>query len=38
MGPILFGLSQPMNDLSRGATYDDVLKTALVTAAQAQHS
>lgn len=32
IGPILLGLDKPVNDLSRGASADDILKTALVTA------
>lgn len=35
MGPILAGLNQPVNDLSRGCNVDDVYKTAIITAAQA---
>lgn len=32
VGPLLIGLNQPVNDLSRGATASDVLQTALFTA------
>lgn len=35
MGPILAGLNQPVNDLSRGCSSEDVYKTAIITAAQA---
>lgn len=35
MGPILAGLNQPVNDLSRGCSADDAYKTAIITAAQA---
>ena len=35
MGPILAGLNQPVNDLSRGCNKEDVYKTAIITAAQA---
>ncbi|WP_106495990.1 phosphate acetyltransferase [Lentibacillus sp. Marseille-P4043] len=36
VGPILQGLNQPVNDLSRGCSSDDVYKLALITAAQAE--
>lgn len=34
IGPILQGLNQPVNDLSRGCNVDDVYKLALITAMQ----
>jgi len=34
VGPILQGLNQPVNDLSRGCNTEDVYKLALITAAQ----
>ncbi len=34
VGPILAGLNQPVNDLSRGATVVDIYKTAIITATQ----
>ncbi len=34
MGPILAGLNQPVNDLSRGCSSQDVYNTAIITAAQ----
>ncbi|MEN1967592.1 phosphate acetyltransferase [Lentibacillus sp. N15] len=34
VGPILQGLNQPVNDLSRGCSSDDVYHLALITAAQ----
>ncbi|MFD1036902.1 phosphate acetyltransferase [Virgibacillus byunsanensis] len=35
VGPILQGLNQPVNDLSRGCSTEDVYNLALITAAQA---
>lgn len=35
IGPIITGVNKPVNDLSRGATTDDVYNTALITALQA---
>ncbi|AHF58102.1 phosphate acetyltransferase [Spiroplasma eriocheiris] len=32
VGPIIIGLDKPVNDLSRGATADDIYNTVLVTA------
>ena len=34
IGPILAGLNQPVNDLSRGCNEDDVYNLAIITAAQ----
>ncbi len=36
MGPMLQGLRKPVNDLSRGASVDDILYTIALTAIQAQ--
>lgn len=36
VGPVLQGLNKPVNDLSRGATVDDIATTIAVTAVQAQ--
>ena len=35
VGPVLQGLRKPVNDLSRGATIDDILNTVAITAVQA---
>jgi phosphate acetyltransferase len=36
IGPVLQGLRKPVNDLSRGATVNDIVNTVIVTAIQAQ--
>jgi phosphate acetyltransferase len=36
IGPVLQGLSKPVNDLSRGCTVEDVINTVAITAVQAQ--
>ena len=38
IGPMLQGLRKPVNDLSRGATVDDVYNTVILTAIQAQQN
>ena len=35
IGPVVLGLSKPVNDLSRGASCDDVIMLSLITASQA---
>ena len=34
-GPLLQGLSKPVNDLSRGATPEDIMVVSAITVAQA---
>ncbi|MEZ0075867.1 phosphate acetyltransferase [Planotetraspora sp. GP83] len=36
VGPVLQGLRKPVNDLSRGATVNDIVNTVAITAIQAQ--
>ena len=38
VGPVLQGLNQPVNDLSRGATVHDIVNTVAITAIQARMS
>jgi phosphate acetyltransferase len=35
IGPVLQGINKPVNDLSRGATIDDIIYTIAITAIQA---
>ena len=37
-GPILQGLEKPINDLSRGASVDDIVNTVIVTSFQASNN
>ena len=38
VGPMLQGLNKPINDLSRGATIDDIYNTVIITAIQSTNS
>lgn len=38
IGPILQGLRLPVNDLSRGATVEDIVNTVIITSIQAQQA
>ncbi|AAT27654.1 phosphate acetyltransferase [[Mycoplasma] mobile] len=38
IGPIVNGISKPMNDLSRGSTSEDVFYTVLISVLQAAHN
>ena len=38
IGPMLQGLNNPVNDLSRGCTVDDIFNTVIITAIQCQES
>ena len=38
IGPVLQGLTKPVNDLSRGALVEDIVNTVAITAIQAQHA
>jgi phosphate acetyltransferase len=38
VGPVMQGLKKPINDLSRGATVEDVINTVAITAIQAQNA
>jgi phosphate acetyltransferase len=36
LGPLLQGIAKPINDLSRGATVEDVAQVAAITCVEAQ--
>jgi phosphate acetyltransferase len=35
IGPFILGLNKPVNDLSRGASLEDIISTAIITIFQA---
>jgi phosphate acetyltransferase len=38
VGPMLQGLNKPINDLSRGATIEDIYNTVIITAIQSTNN
>ncbi|MBT7311900.1 phosphate acetyltransferase, partial [bacterium] len=38
VGPVMQGMAKPINDLSRGCSFDDIVNMAAITALQSSNS